>query len=61
MDLALEDAHLVAKDGKFDVLLRVGAVARRRQRQEPAEAEVDEGEGHVDSDLRGERRSTSEP
>jgi hypothetical protein len=47
MKLALKDAHLVAKDDKFDVLVYVAAPERGHERQEPAEAEVYEGEGHV--------------
>ena len=47
MKLALEDAHLVAQDDQFEVFVDVAAMAQRHKRQEPAEAEVDEGEGHV--------------
>ena len=47
MELALEDAHLVAEHDQLDVLVRFAAPERGHERQEPAEAEVDEGEGHV--------------
>ena len=46
MDLALKDAHLVAEDHELDVLASFAPAARDYERQNPAQPEVHEGEGH---------------
>jgi hypothetical protein len=47
MELALKGSHLVAGHDKLDVLVRFAAPEHGQEHQEPAEAEVYEGEGHV--------------
>jgi hypothetical protein len=46
VDLALKDAHLVAEDQELDVLVSVAPAARDCERQDPAQPEVQEREGH---------------
>jgi hypothetical protein len=47
VDLALKDAHLVTEDHEFDVLVSLAPAARDYERQNPAQPEVQEGEGHA--------------
>jgi hypothetical protein len=44
--LALQHPDLVAEDHEFDVLVSVAAAARDYERQDPAQPEVQEREGH---------------
>ena len=46
VDLALKDSHLVTEDHEFDVLVSLAPAARDYERQNPAQPEVQEGEGH---------------
>ena len=46
IELALEDAHLVAEHHDLDVLVRLGPPRGSEQAEDPAQAEVTEGEGH---------------
>ena len=46
IELALEDAHLVAEHHDLDVLVRFGPPRGSEQAEDPAHAEVTEGEGH---------------
>jgi hypothetical protein len=46
IELALEDTHLVAEHHDLDVLVRLGPRRGSKQAEDPAQAEVTEGEGH---------------
>jgi hypothetical protein len=46
VELALEDAHLVPEHHDLDVLVGLGPTCRPDKAEEPAQAEVDEREGH---------------
>ena len=46
IELALEDTHLVAEHHDLDVLVRLGPPRGSEQAEDPAQAEVTEGEGH---------------
>ena len=46
IELALEDAHLVAEHHDLDVLVRLGPPRGSEQAEDPAQAEVTEGECH---------------
>ena len=46
VELPLEDAHLVAEHRDLELVVGLGAPPRDDEAEEPAEAEVDEGEGH---------------
>ncbi len=46
IELALEDQHLVAEHHDLDVLVRLGPRRGSEQAEDPAQAEVTEGEGH---------------
>jgi hypothetical protein len=46
VELALEDAHLVPEHHDLDVLVGLGATCGPDKTEEPAQAEVDQREGH---------------
>src|ERR1035441_4667425 len=46
IELALEDTHLVAEHHDLDVLVRLGPRRGSKQAEDPAQAEVTEGECH---------------
>ena len=46
IELALEDTHLVAEHHDLDVLVPLGPPRGSEQAEDPAQAEVTEGEGH---------------
>ena len=55
IELALEDAHLVAEHHDLDVLVRLGPPRGSEQAEDPAQAEVTEDEGHTPSSGRWRR------
>ena len=46
VELAFENTDLVPEHHDLDVLVRLGSTARHDEAEEPAQAEVEEGEGH---------------
>jgi hypothetical protein len=46
VELALEDAHLVAEHNDLYVFVRLGPTAQDDEAEEPAEAKVEQGEDH---------------
>jgi hypothetical protein len=46
IELALKNANLVTKDDKLDVLVSFAAPGHGHERQDPAQPEVQEREGH---------------
>ena len=45
-DLALKDAHLVAEHGDLDVFVNFATRGRGHEREDPAQPEVHERDGH---------------
>ena len=61
VELAFEDAHLVAEHHDLELFVRLGPPPGDDEAEEPAEAEVEQGEGHGGCCLRSPGRASSAP